>query len=50
MKTYKNNNNPNIKYYDKGYSKEKWVEKLKEIDSHHYDKQKMLLDAEKYNL
>ena len=32
------------------YSREKWVEELKKIGSPHYGEQKMLLDAEKYNL
>ena len=32
------------------YSREKWIEKLKDIGSEHYEEQKMLYDAEKYNL
>ena len=32
------------------YSREEWVERLKEIGSPHYREQKMLLDAEKYNI
>jgi len=35
---------------DKQYSREKWIEKLKDIGSEHYEEQKMLYDAEKYNL
>jgi len=35
---------------DKQYLREKWIERLKKIDSPHYDKQKFLYDAEKYNL
>ena len=35
---------------DKHYSKEEWVNKLKEIGSPHYKEQKMLLDVEKYNI
>jgi len=35
---------------DKQYSREKWIERLKEIDSPHYEEQKMLYDADKYNL
>jgi hypothetical protein len=35
---------------NKFYSRGEWVEKLKEIGSPHYGEQKMLLDAEKYNL
>jgi len=34
----------------KEYSRGEWVEKLKEIGSPHYLEQKMLLNAEKYNL
>jgi hypothetical protein len=35
---------------NKQYSRKKWIEKLKEIGSPHYKEQKMLIDAEKYNL
>jgi hypothetical protein len=35
---------------DKRYLREEWVKKLKKIKSPHYKEQKMLLDAEKYNL
>ena len=35
---------------DKEYTREEWVEKLKEIDSPHYDEQKMLLNVDKYNI
>jgi len=31
-------------------SREDWIKKLKEIGSEHYEEQKMLYDAEKYNL
>jgi antitoxin component YwqK of YwqJK toxin-antitoxin module len=34
----------------KFYSREKWVNELKVIDSKYYDEQKMLLNIEKYNL
>jgi antitoxin component YwqK of YwqJK toxin-antitoxin module len=34
----------------KKYSREEWVDKLKTIESPHYDEQRMLLDVEKYNL
>jgi len=34
----------------KFYLKEEWVEELKEISSIYYKEQKMLLDAEKYNI
>jgi hypothetical protein len=33
-----------------GYSREEWVNKLKEIGSSHYQEQKMLLEMEKYNI
>ena len=32
------------------YSKEEWIEGLKDIGSEHYEEQKMLYNAEKYNL
>jgi len=35
---------------DEVYSREDWIEKLKEIGTEHYEEQKMLYDAEKYNL
>ena len=35
---------------DKEYSRGEWVEKLKEIRSPHYREQKILLNAEKYNI
>jgi hypothetical protein len=35
---------------DKEYSRKKWINKLKEIGSPHYDEQRMLLNAEKYNI
>jgi len=35
---------------NKKYTHEKWVDKLKEIGSPHYEEQKMLLDLKKYNL
>jgi hypothetical protein len=34
----------------KKYSREEWVEELKKIGSSHYREQKILLDAEKYNI
>ena len=50
-----------VEYYDSGniksdylnnieYDREDWINKLKEINSPHYKEQKMLYDAEKYNL
>ena len=35
---------------NKEYSREEWVDKLKEIGSPYYEEQKILLDAEKYNI
>ena len=35
---------------NKGYSREEWINKLKEIDSEHYKEQEVLYNAEKYNL
>jgi antitoxin component YwqK of YwqJK toxin-antitoxin module len=32
------------------YLREEWINELKKIGSEHYEEQKMLLDAEKYNL
>ena len=39
-------------YYlnDNQYNREKWLEKLKEMDSQYYKEQQMLYDMEKYNL
>jgi len=49
---YKNGQKWIEKWYlnDKDYSREEWVDKLKEIGSPHYGEQKMLLDIEKYNI
>jgi len=35
---------------DKDYSREEWINKLKEIDSPHYEEQEALYNAKKYNL
>jgi len=35
---------------DKRYTKEEWINELKEIGSEHYEEQKMLYDMEKYNI
>jgi len=35
---------------DEEYSREKWIERLKEIESPHYEEQEVLYNAEKYNL